>query len=655
MSERSRRADPWLPDDAECQRLFAGLLDEALDDDELVRLGQILEDRPDAAASLTAMFEIDGLLRCLGATEHAEADGGADLFARQVRARLDEDPELSAKVVARWEAKTRGSGSTRPARPARPVRSGGIRGRTARRGGGVPGGLAAAIAAAAIVGSILTLLALRSDDVPETARVEPTPVEPTPIERPPAPGSVPTPPEPTRDPKTPDPETPDPHATTPDPATPERPTDGEPDAPDPTPDSTPDPTPDSTPDPTPPEPPPTERPTGTVDAPSTIARIRVSAGDLVASRGGAKTTVGGDAERELAAGDEIIMTSIASRALLSYPSGSTFALAGPETTVRLGAPGEPVHLARGRLAATIARPTRRDALKVETPEATIAGAMYHVRTADGTSRVDVTDGTARVVRSRDGKSVRVKAGHFVVVGPDDDKLVAFAGRADDALLVRYRFDEGSGSVARDDSGRGDPLDVHFPADAPVRWVRGGVVLERPTRGESRDPATKIIRAIGQTEEATLEAWLAPADARQQGPARIVTVSGGTDGQNLTLGHGQNNDPLALYVGRFRTSRTDPAGRPTVKTPDGTVTTELTHLVYTRRRDGTATIWVNGREVASGPVPGDTSVWTPGFRLAIGNEFDTLDRGWLGTLRLIAIHGAALGPREIARNFRAGPD
>ena len=98
--------------------------------------------------------------------------------------------------------------------------------------------------------------------------------------------------------------------------------------------------------------------------------------------------------------------------------------------------------------------------------------------------------------------------------------------------------------------------------------------------------------------------------------------------------------------------TDENGEPALRAPLGTSVTELTHLVFTRSREGVVRLYIDGIVRASEARAGDFSNWDPGFRLALGNEF-TKDRTWEGRYHLVAIYQRALDADEVLRNYRAG--
>jgi hypothetical protein len=152
---------------------------------------------------------------------------------------------------------------------------------------------------------------------------------------------------------------------------------------------------------------------------------------------------------------------------------------------------------------------------------------------------------------------------------------------------------------------------------------------------------KVINASQDTNEITIEVWIKPASVTQDGPARIVTLSVDPFNRNFTLGQGLGgSQPSTLYDTRLRTTTTDNNGRPSLTTPDGSLATGLTHVVYTRDASGMAKIYVNGVEQVSGSIGGDFSNWDGDFRLALANEL-TEDRPWLGEFHLVAIFNRAL--------------
>jgi hypothetical protein len=220
-------------------------------------------------------------------------------------------------------------------------------------------------------------------------------------------------------------------------------------------------------------------------------------------------------------------------------------------------------------------------------------------------------------------------------------------RVTDGLQVLYTFEEGSGTVVGDVSGVGTPLNLSVSVPSATWISGGGLAISSPTTVASAARATKVIEASRATNEIAIEAWVKPANTAQDGPARIVTLSADPHNRNFTLGQDEDT-----YDVRLRTTTTDENGRPSLAAPDGSLSTGLTHVVYTRDASGTAKIYVDGVERASATVGGDFSNWDETYHLALANEL-TGDRPWVGEFHLVAIFDRALSQAEVIQNFGAG--
>ncbi len=218
-------------------------------------------------------------------------------------------------------------------------------------------------------------------------------------------------------------------------------------------------------------------------------------------------------------------------------------------------------------------------------------------------------------------------------------------RVTGGLQVIYDF-AGDGSVIRDRSGIGNPLDLRIGEMNAVRRGNGSLEVRSPVTIRSERAATKVIDAIGQSGEITIEAWVQSAAKNQSGPARIVTLSKHTTERNFTLG--QDSDRFDV---RFRTSATDSNGLPSLAAKPADPT-QLSHVVYTRGRNGQATVYLNGAPSGRRDVAGSLSNWNRELHLALANEA-TGDRPWRGTYHLVAIYSRVLNAGEVRRNFESG--
>lgn len=230
--------------------------------------------------------------------------------------------------------------------------------------------------------------------------------------------------------------------------------------------------------------------------------------------------------------------------------------------------------------------------------------------------------------------------------------VAPAERASEGLIAQYVFDEGAGTVVADSSGFGAPLDLSIIDElgTAVAWGEGSLSILAGVEISGGEAPNKISEACVASSELTVEAWLAPANTSQDGPARIVTISSGLSERNFTLG--QEDD---FYVMRLASELADGNGQPPLYSVKGDVRTdELTHLVATSAKDGTRRLYVDGVLRHVSHYGGDFSDWNTSWQLAIGDEFDNIGaRTWRGELHHVAIYSRALSEREVAGNFFAG--
>lgn len=220
----------------------------------------------------------------------------------------------------------------------------------------------------------------------------------------------------------------------------------------------------------------------------------------------------------------------------------------------------------------------------------------------------------------------------------------------EGLILLYDFAEGDGTVTRDSSQMGEPIDLIVPLIDGISWGSSSIILKTPTILESMQAAEKLGPLLAATDAITIEAWIEAANLQQDGPARIVTVSTGGFLRNFMLAQDENT----IWV-RLRTSATDFNGEPNLVSP-GVLTTELTHIVYTRTAEGDEELVLNGLLQAKGARDGTLDNWDQNLKLAVGGELDTPieTRDFQGTIHRIGIYQRALEHDEIAQNYLAGP-
>lgn len=213
-------------------------------------------------------------------------------------------------------------------------------------------------------------------------------------------------------------------------------------------------------------------------------------------------------------------------------------------------------------------------------------------------------------------------------------------------IVLYEFSQTSG-VVTDSSTTGPPLNLEIAKPNLVSRDDHRMTLSGKTSIISKSKPDKLTRAVVDSGELTIEVWLTPGKLNQSGPARIVTFSSDPSNRNFTLG--QEKDRFDI---RLRTTKTDRNGLPSLASPPKTVRQALTHVVFTRSRDGKTTIYVDGKQVASGNAKGSFSNWDGNARLAIGDEVSG-GRPWSGKLHRVALYADHLSGRDVTERFKLG--
>ncbi len=235
------------------------------------------------------------------------------------------------------------------------------------------------------------------------------------------------------------------------------------------------------------------------------------------------------------------------------------------------------------------------------------------------------------------------------LGLPDGIVASSGGRVESSVIALYEFKTGSGSVAFDTSGVDPALDLNLIGN--VEWVGSwGLRINDGKAQGATASSRKLHSMITATGEYSIEAWVVPDNVAQDGPARIVTYSGGDDIRNFTLGQ-------TTYDYNFlsRSSESDANGMPMLSTPSAQEILQATlqHVIVNFDPIDGRSIYVNGELVAQNTdMPGNLNDWDDTFALAVGSEVDNQNL-WMGTVRMLAIHNRVLSAEDIMANFEAG--
>ncbi|HEX7896197.1 MAG TPA: FecR domain-containing protein [Planctomycetota bacterium] len=149
----------------------------------------------------------------------------------------------------------------------------------------------------------------------------------------------------------------------------------------------------------------------------TAATVDRAEGQVVATING--ETVPVSASFRLTDADALATIGKGSQAVLAYEDGTRLVL-GADTSVgrilRRETEGKRIEILQGVVAAQVARRTGEDTLTFSTPhaDARVAGARFILLVGPASTRLDVKEGKAKLVRKDDGAAVDVAADHFAV-------------------------------------------------------------------------------------------------------------------------------------------------------------------------------------------------------------------------------------------------
>jgi len=232
----------------------------------------------------------------------------------------------------------------------------------------------------------------------------------------------------------------------------------------------------------------------------------------------------------------------------------------------------------------------------------------------------------------------------------DGTLATGGGRFETNLIAKWEFKTASGNIAFDTSGVEPALNLTL--SGAYEWVGGnGIQLTDGKAQGSTTDSKKIHDLIVSTGEFAIEAWVAPANVTQEGPARIISYSGGRDRRNFTLGQTLYNYDMLL-----RHENTDTNGMPALSTRDADedLQAALQHVVVNYDGVGGRQIYVNGEftDDQDDIEAAGLSDWDDSFAFVLGNEVSG-DVPWAGTIRMAAMHNRVLTSEQIVKNVDAG--
>lgn len=230
-------------------------------------------------------------------------------------------------------------------------------------------------------------------------------------------------------------------------------------------------------------------------------------------------------------------------------------------------------------------------------------------------------------------------------------------RVKEGLVAYYNFNFDPENMIRDFSGYGEALDLKMQNPNTVTWVRNkGISLLSSSTIASSLPAKKIVNAVKESNELTVECWIKPNETLQTGHSRIISL--GTDNTNAGFVLDQDyafdgNSVSIQYKVRMKTESTNDAGYPEFMPDNEASYLNIQHIVYVIDSLGREHLYINGEHSAESFRPGHLGNWKDNFYLRLGNENDG-KYAWNGTFYTVAIYNKALTSDEIITNYESGP-
>ncbi|OZG73597.1 hypothetical protein BTA51_11060 [Hahella sp. CCB-MM4] len=232
----------------------------------------------------------------------------------------------------------------------------------------------------------------------------------------------------------------------------------------------------------------------------------------------------------------------------------------------------------------------------------------------------------------------------------DGTPASSGGRYESNVIAKWEFKTGDGTIAYDTSGVEPAINLNLIGD--VSWVGGwGISLNGGKAQGTTASSKKVHDLIKTTGEYSVEAWVAPGNVTQEGPAVIVNYGGSDIRRNFTIGQTMYN-----YDYLHRSSTTGLNGDPALSTPDGDEVLQATlqHVVATFSPSAGRKLYVNGRLIdePDPSSPGNLVDWNDTYALVMGSEPSGANV-WQGTIRMVAIHNRALTAEQIENNYDVG--
>jgi hypothetical protein len=276
--------------------------------------------------------------------------------------------------------------------------------------------------------------------------------------------------------------------------------------------------------------------------------------------------------------------------------------------------------------------------------------------ANGLTMLDAINAFAGSVPARELDAAAHRSAGQVL---NDGIIGSSGGRFEQYQVALWQFKEGSGDKISDTSGVSPDIELTLRGNEgeglDYQWVSGWGIQFNGGLGLASGNSTasrKLYDTIAPGGEYSIEAWVAPANVTQDGPAEIFSYGEGSNRRNFMLGQDMYN-----YEFFNRTSQSNISGSPSLATDDADERAQasLQHVVVTYSQTAGRRIYVNGVYTgdADPTPPGTLSAdWTQSYSVFLGSDTASAAK-WSGVIKMLSVHNRALSDGQVLQNFDKG--
>lgn len=242
---------------------------------------------------------------------------------------------------------------------------------------------------------------------------------------------------------------------------------------------------------------------------------------------------------------------------------------------------------------------------------------------------------------------------------NDGIIGSSGGRFEQYQIALWQFKEGSGDKVSDTSGVAPDIELSLRGNEgeglDYQWVSGWGMQFNGRNGIASGntvSSRKLYNTIAAGGEYSLEAWVAPANVTQDGPAEIFSYGDGGNRRNFMVGQTMYN-----YEFFNRTSNSNISGEPSLSTDDDDERAQasLQHVVVTYSTTAGRRIYVNGEYTADADAtpPGTLAAdWSTDYSVFLGGDTASAVP-WAGVVKMLSVHNRVLSDAQVLQNFDKG--